>query len=86
LSFCLFFWFLFFLAFGTSSKLIFFLISSFNIRLTRNWVLWFFFKGVISISLPGSWAWNANPSWHQNFYLDFFKSIFIFSFKNQDPI
>ena len=49
----------------------FFLISSFNIRLTRNWVLWFFFKGMISISLPGSWAWNANPSWHQNFYLDF---------------
>jgi hypothetical protein len=43
------FWFLFFFALGSFLKLIFFSISSFDIKLVRNWTLWFFTIG---------WSWS----------------------------
>jgi hypothetical protein len=70
-------YFLFFFCFRFLFRVDFFLISSFDIKLVRNWISWFFYE-VITVSWPWLRVWNTNPNWHQSPF-SFFLHRFSFS-------
>jgi len=68
-----------FFVLGPYLELIFFLISSFDIKLVRNWASWFFYE-VITVSWPWLRVWNINLNWHQSFFRFFSYTDFLFQF------